>query len=619
MTIESTKVKSGPPRRLGLVRGESAVASLGIAVAVILLAVFSASSYWMMRTQRQALTSTRESQVRAAAELLAQSSEALLSAGQVTALRRLLVDAAARYDLERCRIVVPSGDVLADAEPTRITSDLKDSAWVTAVSNVAPVEFISAAELSLALPLIVSGRGTAQLEIAATLSPPDQQLFSAQAGLGMIGVAGLVALWLTYRQFRSRLRAMGVIRESLLALHGGETMPAALAVAGDLGIEAATWNNMLTEHDHLRRQIAVDKARDCTGLLSSGHDDLAVGCDALSQGVLLVDEQTTVKYANNAAAVFLQTAREQLVGHVATPLIPDQEVLSALRAASTGLRRATCVVDRRETGGSGVLRFSMRPVSGAENCTALVVIEDVTQQRVAEEASREFVAQATHELRTPLTNVRLYLETALDEGEKDPAVRAQCLNVINQETGRLERMVGDLLSVAEIEAGSLKVSRDDVRLDQLLHEMVADYQSQAKEKDITLSLNLPPKLPVIQGDRDKLMVAVQNLLGNALKYTPDGGQVTVHAEAEKGKFVVEVSDTGIGIASEDIDRIFEKFCRAHDKRVTKITGSGLGLALAREIARLHGGDIIAQSQLDQGSTFTLTLPVAADVEMTQTH
>jgi signal transduction histidine kinase len=163
-----------------------------------------------------------------------------------------------------------------------------------------------------------------------------------------------------------------------------------------------------------------------------------------------------------------------------------------------------------------------------------------------------------------------------------------------------------------MEAGSFKLREDDVRLDALFEELKADYDSQAKEKRITLTFNLSPKLPVLHGDRDKVALALHNLIGNALKYTPDGGRVLVTVDADAKQLSVSVKDTGIGIGPEDQERIFERFYRAKDKRVAKITGTGLGLTLAREVARLHGGEIEVESVLNQGSTFTLTLPLKAE-------
>ena len=266
---------------------------------------------------------------------------------------------------------------------------------------------------------------------------------------------------------------------------------------------------------------------------------------------------------------------------------------------------------RGEGGGNrGVLRFNVRHVGGNHGVAAMILIEDITQQRVAEDSRHSFAAQATHELRTPLTNIRLSVESVLDSPH-DQELRASCLNIINHEAHRLERVVAEMLSVAEIEAGSLAISRDDVPLKTMFDELISDYKALANEKKISLRFDVPPKLPLLVGDRDKIMLALHNLVGNALKYTPEGKQVVVTVDYQDNALSVNVTDTGIGINEEDAERIFEKFYRAHDERVHQITGSGLGLALAREVIRLHGGDITVQSQIDQGTTFTLTLPVHA--------
>jgi signal transduction histidine kinase len=328
---------------------------------------------------------------------------------------------------------------------------------------------------------------------------------------------------------------------------------------------------------------------------------------------VLVDDRLNVKYANGAAAIFLRAKRESLPGTSIQDHVKDSEVLESLRAVAGGgvRRRAIVEVSRPESQGGGVLRISVRPVRKDDSAAALLTIEDITQQRVADEARNAFVAQATHELRTPLTNIRLYVEQAIEAGD-DNAVRTRALDVINQESRRLERIVGDMLSVSEIEAGSFKLRAGDVRLETMFDDLKAEYAAQAKEKNLNLSLHLPPKLPVLRGDRDKIVLALHNLIGNALKYTPEGGKVDVKVDADEQRLQVEVADTGIGISPEETDLIFEKFYRAKDKRVSAITGTGLGLALAREVVRMHGGDIAVRSQLDQGSTFTLTLPIRAE-------
>src|SRR5690606_18445895 len=171
---------------------------------------------------------------------------------------------------------------------------------------------------------------------------------------------------------------------------------------------------------------------------------------------------------------FLQSSREAMLGRPLGELGAPAELVEAAQQAVSGQvrRRLTGQVVRSGEEGAGeVLRFSVHAVRHSDRAHAMIVIEDITQQRVAEEARHQFVAQATHELRTPLTNIRLYLETALDEGERDPAALARSLNVINQEALRLERLVGDMLSVAEIEAGSLQVHQDEVRLAAVLRDL----------------------------------------------------------------------------------------------------------------------------------------------------
>ena len=206
--------------------------------------------------------------------------------------------------------------------------------------------------------------------------------------------------------------------------------------------------------------------------------------------------------------------------------------------------------------------MTLRPLRREDSCNALLTLEDMTQQRLADEARNSFVAQATHELRTPLTNMRLCIESALDDPSPEVGGVGKCLNMLNGEVRRLERMVGEMLSVAEIESGSLKMRSDDVRLDALFEGLRKEVEPMAAEKNIVLRFDLPPKLPVIQADRDKLVLATHNLIGNAIKYTPAGGSVTISIRADGSRMTVDVTDSGIGIRPEEQEQIFDRFYRA---------------------------------------------------------
>jgi PAS domain S-box-containing protein len=604
-----------------LMHGESVIASAGIVLAALLLSLMAALAWWTVRSERHATENARVDQVNTIGHLLSQSAEVMLERDEMSqrdelsAVRRLVSDAAARYDLTQCRIILSDGTVVASSDPNQITAAKIPATWKRVRlldDGLAPP---ADGNMHVSFRLTVQGRGDADLEITAPIAHPPRSGWETQAGVGAFGAMAMIALLFVYRHMRSRVRALGAIREALLAIEGGETAASILQVSTDLGIEAKAWNEVIAAREKLRKQGVAERAKEMLGQRGETRSDLVAACDAMSHGLLLVDATNTVTYANGAAAVFLRTRKEELLGAGIDRHLHVDNVLQAIRDVAGGSvrRRMVMDVERKDDvpGGAGVLRFSVRPVRRDDSASAMVTIEDITQQKVAEEARHAFVAHTTHELRTPLTNIRLYVETAIDEGENNPATRAKCLNVINGETRRLERIVGEMLSMAEIEAGSLKLKADDVRLETLFDELKADYQQQATEKRILLTLKLPPKLPVLHGDRDKITLALHNLVGNALKYTPDGGKVTIAVDVDAKHVSVSISDTGIGISPEDAERIFERFYRAKDPRVAKITGTGLGLTLAREVVRMHGGDISVESQIDQGSTFTMTLPLKA--------
>jgi PAS domain S-box-containing protein len=597
-------------RRGWLTRGESIVASTGLAIAVILFAAMAASTWWTARTQRESMQSAREEQLSALGSLLSQSAETLLAADELATVRLMISDAARSNALAGCRVVLADGQVVADIESSKITAHRLPDKWAASEQQTSQPPERSAA---MSFPLSIPNRGEARLEFWSQPIDAGLKSWEAQSGLGLIGAIGMLALLVIYRRMRSQLRAMGSIREALLAKHAGEKSHAAMIVQHPAP-EAKAWNDLIGENERLNTELLVERVREEGGAHRESGNDLEGVCDAMWQGLLLVDDQLRIKYANGAAAVLLRATRDEMVGKEIASLAIDNSLLDSIRQVVSGTlrRRVTNEVKLEGESGQGVLRFHIRPVRRGDRAAAMVIVEDITQQRLAEEARNLFVAQAAHELRMPLTNIRLYTESALEEGESDMAVRAKCLNVINQESKRLERIVGDMLSVAEIEAGTLKVRMGDLRLETLFEELKNDYVAQAGEKDIALKFNLPPKLPAIRADRDKVVLALHNLIGNAIKYTPSKGTVNVNVEVTDMHLIVEVADSGIGIRAEETDLIFDKFYRSKDPRTSDVTGTGLGLSVARELIRLHRGDITVRSQLNQGSTFTLTIPTLAE-------
>ncbi len=598
-----------------LLRGESVIASTGLVLAALLLAFMGATGYWTLRVQREALESARLDEVRSLGALLCETVAAMLPLDELSTTRRLLLQAARNYDLTACRVVLADGQIVADADPTKITLLTLPASWSGDPAGEATEESVDGT-LRLRYPIAVPGRGSARLEVAALVEARPSHYWEAQAGVGIIGAVALVALLLVYRHVRARLMPLGFIREALLALDAGETTAAALTVRDELGPEAKAWNALVTERENSGKERLGQQVQEMVKSRADRGNNLEGVFDALWYGVLLVDRDLHVTYSNGAAAVFLRLDRKKIEQADLEAVVPDRQVVESvgkLFTASVRHHTAIEIDNRGGDNGNEVLRFTIRAVGRDDPSMAIIVIEDVTQLRVAEESRNAFVTQVTHELRSPLTNIRLSAETAIEDGEAAPHVRAKCLNVINQEAQRLERVVSDMLSVAEIEAGTLALRKDDVRLDALFEEIQGDYAGVAAEKNITLEFNLPPKLPVIMADRDKLALVLHNLVNNAIKYTQQGGRVIVNVDLKMDSLMVDVIDNGIGIGADDLDKVFEKFYRARDERVGEVIGSGLGLALAQQVIRLHGGEIWVESELSKGSTFSVKLPVATRV------
>jgi signal transduction histidine kinase len=220
----------------------------------------------------------------------------------------------------------------------------------------------------------------------------------------------------------------------------------------------------------------------------------------------------------------------------------------------------------------------------------------------------DFLAEASHELLTPLTSIKSYAEL-LSTGDCDTEeMRKELYNTINTETDRLTDLVRNLLNVSKLETGHLDMQRALVKTDWLVDQCLPAVQAAAADKDITIEKRLPDVFPTIMGDKELLKVVLVNILGNAVKYTPEGGTVRLALFQQDHDVFVEVSDTGCGIASEDLPRVFEKFYRGSGSSVRDQVGSGLGLATALQIAKLHGGTIDVQSEPGKGSCFTVKVP-----------
>lgn len=265
-------------------------------------------------------------------------------------------------------------------------------------------------------------------------------------------------------------------------------------------------------------------------------------------------------------------------------------------------------LSREMTVGGQVLELYLALFSDGSDGGIMVVLHDITALRKNEELRKEFVANVSHELRTPLTNVRSYAETLQDTPDLPPAMRKNFLSIIVRETDRMTHIVQDLLTLSRLDSGQSDLKLLSFPFGDAIDSVCQAVELEAQRRRHRL-LRRYGQLPSIEGDRNRLEQVLMNVVGNAIKYTPDGGEIIVRADRTQDSVWVEVSDNGIGIPQQDRERIFDRFYRVDKARSRESGGTGLGLSIAREIVLRHGGSIVLAEHEGAGTTIRIVLPI----------
>jgi len=425
------------------------------------------------------------------------------------------------------------------------------------------------------------------VRVALPLSIVEDRLASVRlivvGGAAAAAIVGVAAVWLVGRTLTRPVREM-TARVSRMA--GGD-LEARVPPDGtsELDMLGATLNRMADDLERRIEEIGRDR-RQREAVLS-----------AMEEGVLLVGADDGLGYANPAAARLLGGVPRTL--RALTP--------PAVRALVEETRSDRRAREREvETGfPTRVLRAST--VALRDPGEVLVVLRDVTAARRVEAMRRDFVADASHELKTPAAAIQAAAETVERAVGDDPGSAARFATQLRRDATRLSRIVSDLLDLSRLEAERPALER--VRLDRVVGEETDRLTSVAAGSGVRIEPALEPV--TVRGARGDLALLVRNLLDNAVRYSPEGGRVSVRLTERDGRAVLEVEDTGIGIPTRDLPRIFERFYRVDRARSRETGGTGLGLSIARHVAERHGARIEAESELGRGSTFRVTLPTGS--------
>ena len=321
----------------------------------------------------------------------------------------------------------------------------------------------------------------------------------------------------------------------------------------------------------------------------------------MTDGVVAYDRDGALIHCNPAASELLERSADECVyADLFEPLCPFEKVMAMQRSD---------FVASELTVGERTVELYFAPFSDEERGGVLVVLHDVTQQRKAEERRREFVANVSHELRTPLTNIRSYAETIRDAGDELPReLENSFLDIVINESDRMTHIVQDLLTLSRLdsERSEMNMARFDfgAAIDSVLRSI--ELEARRHGHELTHDYH---DLPMIMGDRGRIEQVMLNVLGNAVKYTPDGGHIRVTAGTVGERVWMEVADDGIGIPKADRSRIFERFYRVDKARSRESGGTGLGLSIATEIVQRHNGTLSLVDREGPGTTVRLELPI----------
>ena len=413
------------------------------------------------------------------------------------------------------------------------------------------------------------------------------------ASLVMLLVTGMVSLLIS-RSFSTRVERL---TEFSRRVAEGDFRPIEADRSGDaMEALAASLNETAARLDRTIRTLTEERNLSSAILAS------------MVEGVAVVNASERLLFANQGFAEILGLDVPPQSGSALLEVVRQTELIEAVRQVLKGEPRVQAEIV------TGTLRqhffaVTVASVRAADTSGAVIVLHDITGLRRLERVRRDFVANVSHEFRTPLTAIQGFAETLLAGALDDPQNRIRFLEIILEHSRRLARLTEDLLKLSKMDADRLELEIRRLSVSQFVESCIETAQRPAKEKDLNLSVKLPERLPDIAADRPRLTEVLQNLLDNAIQYTPSGGQIRVSAAANGNEVTFTVSDTGIGIPRSDQPRIFERFYRVDVARSREVGGTGLGLAIAKHLVEAQGGRIWVESEVGRGSQFHFAVPV----------
>ena len=506
----------------------------------------------------------------------------------------------------RVTIIAPDGTVLGDSEEnpatmdnhatrpevlaalttgygesTRFSTTLNEQMMYVAVRIDQNGQVLGVARL--ALPLSVVRASVNHVKVAIILAIVITFIV---AGFAAWLIAGIMTKPIREVTKASRLMAAGNLQQTILVRSHDES--------GEL---AQAFNEM---SGNIRKLVEA---------ISTEQSKLSMVLSNLTDGVIVTGKQGNITLANRSAGQLFDFSPESVISKTVIEVTHDYEVDELLKDCLSTVVQHSVLIETKPAG--RYLRVIGIPLSGQILSGCLLLFQDLTEMRNLQTMRRDLVGNISHDLRTPLAGIKAMVETLQDGALNDKTAAVDFLKRIEAETERLIQMVSELTELSRIETGTADLKKEALNLNDLVMEIITQMTPLAVKENVRIMPLLAANLPRVSVDTERMRQTIINLVHNSIKFNKPGGAVNVMTGVDAANVKVSIIDTGVGISSEDLPHVFERFYKADKSRTGG--GSGLGLAIAKHTIEAHGGKIWAQSELRKGSTFSFTLPAVPKI------
>ena len=576
-----------------------------LASTALIILTLGVASFYLVTVVRSSYLTNLETRLEHEARLVAEAGARYFSDQADTRALQAAVERMSANIAARVTLIARDGTVLADSaeDPARMANQAVQPEVARALNagvGISTRRSGTAGEelIYVAVPVIAGESVQGVARVAAPAAQVQDSVNRSITVIALIGIAGTVfAVLIGYGVASRTSRSIGALTEGARQLTAGEFDYRVQAQGRDETQELAqAFNRMAVSLRNLVRDLSVERGK------------LTAVLNTMADGVVVIDGSGRIVLVNYAAEEILNLTGGDVLDRRFTEIIRDHN-LQQLVARCTEQRE----VQHEEVEipqWQRYLSVITTPLAEHGDSSVLLTMHDLTRIRQVETTRREFVSNVSHELRGPLAAVKILAESLASGALKEKKRAKDFLRRIDSEVDRMAAMVNELMELSRIESEQSGLQHAPLDLHPFIDALREEHYERTEKRKIAFDVAVPDYLPRVRGDEEKLRQVFDNLLSNALKFTPEDGRISLSAQQENGKVCLRVADTGVGIPRKHLPHIFERFYKVDRSRHSE--GFGLGLAIVKHIVQAHGGEIHAESAEGQGTTFTVVLPAVAD-------